>query len=270
MYSIHKHPSTWLYPMSLFLKHHSIYTATASSSTFYFHVLQHKSKGSETPRPQSVHHRSHTHLRTTKAVQTQSVSTTKKPVVARPFEVKHKRYYSEEGRQKLAQEIQQKHDAAALAKRQLDEGKRVKAQREQDFRDEIKGRNTYRSSYNEDDVNVSIPWLREKDRVPKKKVPIINASMKRTTYDTLPLPPPEKHHPAKIKLNRDISEHRQKNASQDLQRKHEAAKKTRKEIAEDKKRNVEIKDCERAWAKVWGAREKAREEARCEKPSLQG
>jgi hypothetical protein len=73
----------------------------------------------------------------------------------------------------------------------------------QDDRDVYKSQSTLRPKWNEDDVQVNIPWLREKDKVVKKKVPKINIGMERTNYDSLPLPPPE---------TRDLSEHRQKKA----------------------------------------------------------
>jgi hypothetical protein len=68
--------------------------------------------------------------------------------------------------------------------------KTIAAMWKQDDRDVHKSQSTLRPKWNEDDVQVSFPWLKEKDKVVKKKVPKTNISMERTSYDALPLPPP--------------------------------------------------------------------------------
>jgi hypothetical protein len=61
-------------------------------------------------------------------------------------------------------------------------------------------------------------------------------------------------------MNRDLSEHKQKKASQTLRRKHESVEKRRLELAQDKKLSAVSKAREREATKMKGVREKAREE----------
>jgi hypothetical protein len=134
----------------------------------------------------------------------------KKPVFARLLNEKQRE--SGEILQKTAQIFQSRQETAHQKRLRVAQDKSIAAMWKQDDRDVYKSQSTLRPKWNEDDVQVNIPWLREKDKVVKKKVPKINIGMERTNYDSLPLPPPEKHHPAKISMTRDLSEHRQKKA----------------------------------------------------------
>jgi hypothetical protein len=91
----------------------------------------------------------------------------------------------------------------------------------------------------------------------KEKLPIINAIMERTTYDTLPFPPIERTRPTRIKMNKHLAERRQKRASQNLQYRHEYTQEVLIGNAECNKFVAELHGELRALKKEKRVREKA-------------